>query len=317
MKNNISLLDDYIDGDVAYILGMIIVRGEFQKSSSSETLLIDFPYQLMNINGLPDGNLRFNQEKEIKLSLNKVRNKLEELLGTTVDLIEGSNVILLKANFSHATIGLRDLKLLTGNKTDYREFKVPDIIFSAPIDIQKEFIRGVADAASSPSYSDRDQAGIQRIVIQFSNQNWFLPIQICKLLQQHLDVNVQHILWGHPNVRCPNGVGTNWAKEHRMRIYAEEFIKIGFNFEYKQKILEELANYNINKNSGRRRKKCNPAAKHIRNMKPPHPDENSDRLPIELRGKHFDGAFQICLALGCDQGIKEATLFDEESDEDV
>jgi len=317
MKSDISLLDDYIDGDVAYILGMIMVRGEFQKDDSSKTLLIDFPYQLMTIQGLPGGNLKFNQETVIKLSLGGVRNKIEELLGTAVSLEEGNNVITLKANFSHNTMAWRDLKLLTKNKTDYKEFEIPDVIFSAPTDIQEEFIRGIADAASSPSYSDRDQGDMQRIVIQFANQNWFLPIQVCKLLQQHLNVSVQHILWGHPNVRCPNGTGTNWAKEHRMRIYAEEFTKIGFNFGYKQEILEELAEYNKEKSPNRRHRKCNPAIKHMGNLKPHHPDENNERLPTKLKGKHFDKAFKICLSLGCNQSIKNPTLFDEEIDEDV
>lgn len=313
MKHTISLIDDYIDGDVAYILGMVMVRGEFQEYNSLKTLLINFPYQLMKIQGLPGGDLEFNQENEIKLSLGNVRNKLEELLGTTVSLEAASNIITLKANFFHDTVAWRDLKLLTDNKTDYREFEVPNVIFNAPIEIQKEFIRGIADASSSPSYADRDQVGKQRIVIQFANQNWVLPIQVCKLLQKDLNVNVQHILWGHPNVRSPNEEGSNWAKEHRMRIYAEEFAKIGFNFKYKQDILDEFISFNSNHQT----KKCNPCAKNIRNQKPSHADEISDKLPVIIRGKHFDAAFKICLALGCDQCVKEESLFEEENTEDI
>ena len=33
-----------------------------------------------------------------------------------------------------------------------------------------------------------------------------------------------------------------------------------------------------------------------------HPEEISEKLPQELRGKHFDAYWQICLELGCTQG---------------
>jgi hypothetical protein len=302
MSKTILLLDDYMDNDVAYLLGMIMVRGTFHIERDVKRLIIHFPYHLMEVKGLPNSKLKFNQENEIRLSLDDVRRRINELLEVNVDIEKTGSEIVLKAIFTKNTMSWRNLMFLCNNKSSYNDFVIPKVMFEMPKDIQKEFVRGIADAAASPSYSDRDQAGLQRIVIQFQNSNWFLPIQVCKLLQENLNVNVQHILWGHPNVRTPNRKsGETWAKEHRLRIYAEDFKTIGFNFKYKQMIFKELVEYNqkIRKNAT---KPCNPKVKVPKSKKPKHPDEKSERLPSCLRGKHFDSWFQICQALGCLQG---------------
>lgn len=311
---SIRFLDDYMDNDVAYLLGLIMIRGTFHIEGDVRRLIIHFPYQLMEVQALPNSNLRFNQDEKIRLSLDDIRRRINELLDVNVDIERNKNVISLKAVFTKNTMSWRNLRLLCKNKTNFYEFEIPEVMYEMPEDIQKEFIRGIADAASSPSYSDRDQAGYQRVVFQFPYQNWQLPLQVCKLLQENLGIKVQHILWGHPNIRTPEEDQGHWAKEHRMRIYAEEFIKIGFNFEYKQEILKEMAKYNLEK--GHNSRYCNPKIKKIRanQIKPMHPDESSEKLPFELRGKHFDTYFQICCALGCKQGKEsnQKELYEDE-----
>lgn len=310
MVTQVLLTDDYMDNDVAYLLGMIFVRGTFQIDGDVRRLLIHFPYHLMEVRGLPGSTLKFEQETQIRLSLEDVRRRINELLEVNVDIERARNEVTLKATFTKNTMSWRNLRLLCNNKSNNSEFTVPDVMFNMPEDIQKEFIRGITDAAASPSYSDRDQIGMQRIVIQFQNPNWILPIQVCKLLQENLKVNVQHILWGHPNIRTPGKdegkisgkSGETWAKEHRLRIYSDDFESIGFNFKYKQKILEEMVNYNL-KDKNRNSKPCNPKTKKLRgDRKPKHHDERSKRLPACLRGNHFDAYFQVCQALGCLQG---------------
>ncbi len=137
--------------------------------------------------------------------------------------------------------------------------------------------------------------------MQVNHNNWALPIQICSLLQVHLNIPVQHILWGHPNLRDPKGKGAQWAKEHRIRIYAEDFLPVGFHFQFKQRILEVMAEWNKRQGTigGR---KCNPLAQHRLKKKPRHRDEKSGSLPAPLRGRHFDAYFEICTAIGCKQG---------------
>lgn len=296
------LVDDYMDADVAYLLGMIMVRGTFHIERDIKRLLIHFPYQLMEVKGLPNSRLKFNQETEIRLSLEDVRRRINELLEVNVDSEKSTYEVTLKATFTKNTMSWRNLRLLCGNKFSYREFCIPEAMFDMPEDIQREFMRGIADASASPSDADRNQIGLQRIVIQFQYPNWILPIQVCRLLQENLGVNVQHILWGHPNTRTPGQAGESWAKEHRLRIYTEDFAPIGFNFKYKQKILDQMVKFNL-KQRRTETKPCNPKIKKVRgDGKPKHPAENSKKLPEWLRGKHFDANFQICQASDCKQG---------------
>lgn len=210
--------------------------------------------------------------------------------------------ISLSAVFPRETIGWRDLRFITDRKSNYLEFDVPEIIFDSEADIQKEFVRGIADTSCEPSYADRDQSQRQRIVIQVQFGNWILPIRLCKLLQEHLNIPVSNILWGHPNLRAPSG-GSGWAKETRIRIFAEAFEPIGFYFDHKQRVFEEMVKFNRERGDPRP-KACNPKAKKLRGRKQRHKDESSERLPESLRGRHFNNYYKICRALGCKQGKK-------------
>jgi len=224
------------------------------------------------------------------------------LLEVDLRVDRGEHEVSLSAVFSKETIGWRDLRFITGGKANYLEFEVPDVVFEAEPDIQKEFVRGIADASCEPSYADRAQDERQRIVIQVQFGNWILPVQLCHLLQEHLKIPVSNVLWGHPNVRAPGGTGS-WAKETRIRIFAEAFAPIGFYFEYKQKVFEGMVRFNLERGYAAA-KPCNPKAKKVREKKPRHPDEASGRLPPALCGKHFDGYYKVCKALGCTQGRK-------------
>jgi len=291
---------DYIDNDVAYLLGLVIGRGEFSEDGDIRRLLIHFPFELMQVTGIPGSRLKFDQGTEIRLCLDDVRRRINELLEVNVDIETTSNEITLKAIFTKATMSWRNLRNLTLDKSNFYEFELPNLLYQAPLDLQKEFMRGIADSTSSPSHSDRDQAGNQRIVLQFNNRNWKLPIQVCKLLQTCLNVNVQHILFGHPNIRASGQASQQWAKEHRLRVFAEDFEIIGFNFGYKQRIFQEMVRYN-KRHRRYESKKCNPLVKKTRTTKPQHPGERDERLPLEVR-RHFDATFEVCRALGCNQG---------------
>jgi len=306
--------ENYLDNDVAYLLGMILMRGTFYQDRDIRKLIIEFPYKSLQIRTLPDSKLKIDKDIAIKLSLEEVRNKIQDLLGTDTQIIPQRNKFVLVASFLKNTLAWRNLTSIFENKRNYMEFSVPDIIFSAPIDIQKDFVRGIADSASSPSPSDADQAKIQRIVIEFNHKNWHLPVQVCKLVQEHLKIKVNHILWGHPNIRTPNRPKSeNWKKEHRMRIIAQDFIPIGYNFEYKQVIFEDLVEWNQRIRPSQQTKFCNPKIKKPRTKHPKHKDEKSADLPKCLR-KHFDANYQICLALGCEQGepSPQMEIFEEE-----
>ena len=85
-------------------------------------------------------------------------------------------------------------------------------------------------------------------------------------------------------------------REHQLKIFAEYFDASYHKFEYKQKIHQELSDYNksvifTNNNE------CIPP-KSIR-VKADHPTENHPQIPSHIRNQHFDAYWQICWKMGC------------------
>jgi len=132
-------------------------------------------------------------------------------------------------------------------------------------------------------------------------------VQLCHLLQERLNVPVSNIAWGHPNIRDPKAKGGKeaWGREHQIRIYAHEFLRIGFSVDYKNKTLKELAKENIRRFPNMRANFCNPLKKKIRTKSISHKGEKVKDLPKEIRGKHFNAYWEICAELGCKKA-KEA-----------
>jgi hypothetical protein len=130
-------------------------------------------------------------------------------------------------------------------------------------------------------------------------------------LPARLKVPVHEILWGHPNLRDPQASRLEQSpfREHQLRIYAHDFLEVGFYINHKQEILKKLADENkqqIRRGISDPSSPCNG----VRRFRPKehHPLENDERLPEHIRGRHFDAYWQICAACGCplaQKAIKE------------
>jgi len=257
--------NDYIDTDLAYILGLIFGRGEFYEKGNERKIIIRFSFKKED---LLNGKDLINVEESMTISLFKISERLRNTLGCNVipePYSKGSNLIL---SFHSNNIAWRILKEFTKNKFNHKEFEIHEYFNEFSIDILREFIIGFSDACGFIRKSNYDLNGRHRVYIQINNSNWILPIQICNILQEKLEVPVQLIQWGHPNMREPNKIDvkseyTGWAREHQIKIFADNFLKIGFNFTFKQKLLEHLANVNI-KNELVGEKLCNPKMKKVR-----------------------------------------------------
>ncbi len=312
------ITENYLDPDVAYFLGLIAIRGTLLESGSDKRIIIEFPFKSLTAHGTTK---KFDQKQHIDIAVNHIRERLEELLEGHIQIKRGASQVTFVVRFLRNSMTWRNIRYLFGDKTSYTEFQIPRSIFDSPDETTKlEFMRGVADAGGFIRQSNYHPNKKRRVYIEVNNQNWFLPIELCALLQQHLKVPVQNLQWGHPNVRQPNQPkGTSWAKEHQIKIFAEAFGKVGFHVGYKQEILEEFIEEDA-RNPAAIPPNCNPNPK-IRKIKkkPAHPGEKSNILPAVLRGKHFDGYWQICLALGCQQCIEiydpQQTLLDAEEAE--
>lgn len=294
--------ENYLDPDVAYLLGMIVARGKFVDNDASKLIVIEFPAK----NLLAESKTKsFNQEEHLQQSLYRIRERLDELLEAKTEVKTVRGHVSLTIRFHSRNLTWRNLTHILGPSTSYHDFGVPQNVFDSTTDVKREFVRGVADCAGFIRDSNNYMGGKRRVYIEINNKNWTLPIQLCKLLQVDLNIPVQLIQWGHPNTREPhkkNG-GTSWAKEHQVKIFAENFLSVGFYVDYKQQILEEFADEDREVSVGNLRK-CNPNPK-IRKVtkKPAHPGERDTKIPTQLRGRHFNAFWQICTRLGCTQCI--------------
>lgn len=286
---------DYLDADVAYLVGMIIGRGEFVDDGTRCVISIKFPFvnpQLEN----------YNQFAGFVTSIvSTVLPRLKALLGETLNLSTSPNQdVTFRVEFPSTHMVIRNLKMILQNRQEYRQFVIPPVIQeSDDIEIIREFVRGFADVAGNIRRSNRDQGGVHRVYLDVLNENWKLPVQFCDLLQHKLDVPVANILWGHPNLRDPNAKQPKGSpfREHQIRIYAHHFLKVGFYVEHKQAVLELLVNENKQNSKDSIGSFCRGYSR-LR-TKAKHPLEKESRLPPKIRGKHFDAYWQICAACGC------------------
>lgn len=299
----------FLDPDMAYLLGLIVGRGTIREVNGKRQLIIEYPFRNLVAKGI---NNSFDAKDKILLSLDETINRLGELMEITPKKVSSENSVSIVVESNRYGLLWRNIDRLLLNKSSFREMEAPEILFNSSDDIKKEFLRGVADVTGSIGTGGRDQAGRHRVYISILNDNWKLPIQICKLLQeQPLNIPVNTIDWGHPNIRNGNlrdyerGAKQVWAREHQLKVYAEYFEKVGFRIIHKNEILKELAEENRKNFLKRKTKACNLLAKKTKQRKP-HPEEASDKLPPELKDKHCDTYWQVCLKLGCDQGKKEA-----------
>ena len=120
---------DYIDADVAYLLGMIVARGSFHQQGDIRRLIIQFPYRHDAMTPVPNSHINVDRETALRLSLDSIRARIAELLEVDLRVERKSHEVSLLAVFPKETIGWRDLRFITARKSNYTEFEVPEIIF--------------------------------------------------------------------------------------------------------------------------------------------------------------------------------------------
>ncbi|WP_343487038.1 hypothetical protein [Allomuricauda sp. d1] len=294
-KNKIS---SFLTPDISYLLGLITGRGEIQYNQDVKKIIIDFEYKSQKVTA---GKLDLNQKLHIQTSLDKVVARLQNMgINVAKDVSENSISLVLK--WDKEDIAWLFIKfLINGTRFSYHDFQVPNPIFESTEINKKEFIRGIGDVTGyvRPSnYYGFSEPYRHRVYLEITQKNWHLPPQLCNLLQS-VDVPIQNINYGHPNLRDPNNKKGNrfWAKEHQMKIFAEDYQKIGFYISHKEQALTELSEINKS-NFDASIPLCDGTSSRSR-TKPKHPDERDPELPKEIRSKHFDGYKEICNCLNC------------------
>ena len=129
---------DYIDVDVAYLIGLITARGELSDSGGIKRITIEFPFKNQVVEGVEK---KIDQRDQILLSLDKVLDRVNELTDVNVKKEVGEHSVYLVFESLKNTLFWRNIKLLMKGRNTYYEFEVPDQIFKADEEIKKEFVR--------------------------------------------------------------------------------------------------------------------------------------------------------------------------------
>lgn len=242
--------EDYIDEDVAYLLGMLFGRGQLIDQGDVRRLVITLHIR-RDIPKLPPGVKApsLNLDLENERALNAARRRINDLLDANVDIHtkkQGkTSRATLTAVFVKPTIAWRDLRYLCSNGSDNSNFLLPESFFALPETLYKEFLRGFGDVAVTPSYADNAWGQQARIAFPVVHNNTEFAQQLLTIFEQ-LDIAAQ-LLEGSASKRG----GTR--REHRIRLYAEEYEKVGFHFSHKNELLKILAEFNRHHSSPHRK----------------------------------------------------------------
>lgn len=292
---------DYLDADVSYLIGLIVGRGSIKEGEDSCRLVLPFHFEKPELEG-------YDQFSSFLASVaGQTLERLQKLLGSYVYInVVEEKTINLVINLPKDHLIVRNLRFILTNQNSeiwplhYEDYRIPEIIKEANDQIKREFIIGFADISGNIRRSNRDQAGRHRVYLDVLNENWHLPVEICNFLQDELKIPVSNIAWGHPNLRDPKAKSKKGIfREHQIRIYAEDFLEIGFYISHKQEVLKKLADENRRNYPNRTSKFCSGCQKRKSSKKKKHPLENSENLPKEIRGEHFDYYWELCRAFNC------------------
>lgn len=284
--------------NMAYLIGMILGNGEVQRGSQETTVTIDIPHKNLYTD---DGK---NTEVYVKASLMDIFAMITPLLGTQVTHTSSKNSTKISFTKNNSDYTISEIVRLIGAGVHHNNMTLSPELFDLSVDEKKSLLRGFADVTGYIRRSNIafGQPGNHRVYMEIPG-NWQLVIDIANMLKD-VDIPVQTIDFGHPNFRDSNlkkyneGKPNYWKKEHQLKIWALEFVPVGFNIKHKQ---EALINLSIEQEQFQDRSQTHlyyweKLIKH--KHKPIHPGENDESLPEEIRGHHYESWTDLAGDLG-------------------
>lgn len=290
--------------EFAYLLGMILGNGEIVRDNQNTQINIDIPHKKLETDSCRDIDIY------VKASLVDINRVLSRLASTNFDINTGRKSTIFSFQKNNNDYLIQEILRLTGNVFKHDYMRMDASLFTMPADCKRMLLKGIADVTgyirrSNYAFANRYE---HRAYIEIP-ANWYMVVDICNMLKD-VDVPVQTIDWAHPNMRdgllkkYNSGQVNFWKKEHQIKIFANEFLKIGFNIKHKNDALQRLADEEIKGFSDAGRDIS--ATHHFYweksprkgKVKPPHPGENDAFIPEEIRGQHFNSWTEIARKLG-------------------
>ena len=284
--------------EMAYLLGMILGNGEIQRNNTETRVTIDIPHKNLYTDDMKDVRVY------VKASTVDIRAIVEPLIGHSLTVTQNKRstvMTFVKPNDEYIT---REIIRFIGGGRHHSTMRMNPNLFSITTDEKKTLLRGIADVTGYIRKSNiaYGQDGAHRVYIEIPG-NWYMVIDIANMLKA-VDVPVQNIDFGHPNFRdgelkkYNQGKPYFWKKEHQVKIFANEFLPIGFNIKHKQEVLEKYSDELLEFIDPVKTHKFYWEKPIKRKTRPSHPHESDECLPIEIRGQHFDSWTDLARLLG-------------------
>ena len=173
------------DSDFAYFLGLCVARGEVL----GEKLTIRFRYRTREIRLPPgiDQDLA-RKSREYVIDTTSLKNRLESFFQVNIETDEEgeSDFSITMPLYRESLSGKLIVSTLGNHNFSFKTAQIPHAIWSATKVIKENFLMGVADACSCPTYADRYVTNRCRVCLDIAFENWILPIQICEMFQKDL-----------------------------------------------------------------------------------------------------------------------------------
>ena len=292
-----------MNNEMAYLLGMITGNGEVQRGASETTIVVEIPHKKMETEFQKDVGIY------VKASVTDIREILEPLLGTGLTFTQNANVSYVSFRKPNEDYLMREILRYIGAATSHDNVRISSEVYDFTHDERKQFIKGFADVTGYIRRSNYAYTEPQYRVYFEIPQNWGLVVDFCNLLKS-VDIPVQNIDWGHPNMRDGNlkkyneGKPDFWKKEHQVKVWALEYNPIGFAVLHKQEALDYFANEHKVFIERQGKEPSDVTHRYYweivkRNKeKPIHPGEDDEFIPEEIRGNHYDSWKEIAKDLG-------------------
>ena len=284
--------------EMSYLVGMILGNGEIQRGNRETTITIDIPYKNLYTDDLKDVAIY------VRASVVDIRSIIEPLIGRDLIVTQTSHSTLLSFSKGNEDYVIREiLRLITGGR-HHSSMKIAPELFEITTDEKISLLRGFADSTGHIRRSNVafGNEGCHRVYIEIP-VNWDMVIDIANMLKD-VDVPIQTIDFGHPNFRdgalkkYNAGKPNFWKKEHQIKIWANEFLTIGFNIRHKQEALERYSEELLDYLDPHKTHKFYWEKAVRASTKPRHPGENDTFLPENIRGRHFDSWQELAAYLG-------------------
>lgn len=288
---------------MAYLLGLICGNGEIKRGQTETTVSIEIPHKKLQTEDNNDVRIY------VKASIADIRSILEPLTGADLNFTQQDNRSIMSFTKPNTDYLVREILRYTGSAVSHENIRVSPDVFAFSYDEKISFLRGFADVTGYIRRSNYFIIKYKHRVYLEVPHNWFLVIDICNLLKD-VDIPVQAIDWAHPNMRDGNlkkykeGKPDFWKKEHQIKIFANEFLPIGFAVLHKKQALTDFSNELLQgyshdgKDARKETHRFYWEGKSIIKIKPHHPRESDLFIPEDIRGKHYDSWKDIAKDLG-------------------